>query len=95
MIVQIDLALQFFGNSSYSYPVENVSSSSFQSVSMLFNSDNVASGYLLTSAQGAGRNQTVLQLTSGSVLMNMGPDIISVGGGALRRSQWYQLYATK
>ena len=40
-------------------------------------------------------NETVLQLSNGSVLMNIGLDVISVGGGSLRKNQWYQLYATK
>ena len=95
-VIQIDLALQFYGNSSYSYPVANVSGLSFQSVSMILNPNNVVSGDLLLSTQGiVGESEAVLWLSNGSVLMNVGPDTISVGSGTIQRNQWYQLYATR
>lgn len=84
------MAVQFYGNSSFSYPLTNASISGLETISLIFNAEHVSTGDLLLSSEGA-----VLKLDNGSVLMDYGSGVISAGSGLLQANQWYQIYATK
>lgn len=91
--MQIDVALQFDGNSSLIYPLPNTTSYSIETVSLLFNPSNATSGNLISQNE---RNQdTVLQFHNGSISFNYGSGNISAGSGLLQENQWYHIYATK
>lgn len=85
------MALQFYGNLSFSYSLPDTSASSLESVSLTFNPEHISYGDLLGSLNG----DALLQINNGSVQMNYGAGVISAGSGLLQANQWYQLYATR
>ena len=96
ILLQIDVALRFYGNSSlrYQLPAAGASSESL-SVSLVFRPADTGLGLLLATLPGEGLLGVALQLSNGSVEADYDDVTIASPVGSLAEEEWYQLYATR
>lgn len=93
--MQIDVALQFYGNSSLSYSLPSGPATTLESVSMVIKPEQVTAGVLLSSRQGGNESIIILEIINGSLLFKCDPDSIMVGDGVIKEYMWYKIFATR
>lgn len=97
-LLQIDLALRFYGNtsSSYSIPTNATTTSNLTSISLVFRPDNVSSGVMLAIEEEQSNTGVSLEVNNGSVLLQYAGSSYdhSLSVSSIREGQWYQLYAS-
>lgn len=100
VIIQIDVALRFFGNSSntYSIPVKATSAPLYSTtISMLFRPESTnSSGYMFAIQENQSDTSVALRMNYGTVDYEYYADssVSKLSVSNIREGEWYQLYAS-
>ena len=91
---QIDLALQFFGNSSLSYPIPSISDG-LESISIAVKPTQTNGGVILSSSPENQNEFGVLEVVNGSLQFRCDQERVVLEGESLENDEWYQIYVTR
>lgn len=86
--LQIDLALEFFGNSSLSYFTPS-SSEELESVSMAVKPSQTNSGIILSSGSYNQSQFTVLEVRNGTLQVRCNQETVELATRGLQSEEWH------